>query len=138
MASRSVPGDSREALPVRPTEEAYDPAGAHPVFEYRFDWEPVKARGNRQKHGITFEQAATVFNDPLAVSIPDADHGDTEQRWVTLGRTRNGTLLVISHTYREAGTNEASVRIISARRATNTNADSTSQAHEARVRFLQG
>ena len=87
------------------------------VFEYCFDWDPAKAQGNRGKHGITFEQAATVFNDPLAVSIPDDDHSETEERWVTLGRARNVTLLVISHTYHEAGINAASVRIISARRA---------------------
>ena len=86
------------------------------MFEYRFDWDPVKARGNWRKHGIAFEQAATVFNDPLAVSIPDDDHSDTEERWVTLGRARNGRLIVISHTYRVAGVNAAKVRIISARR----------------------
>lgn len=88
------------------------------MFEYRFDWDPVKAQGNRRKHGITFEQAMTVFRDPLAMSIPDDDHRATEERWVTLGCARNGALLVLSHTYREAGPDAASVRIISARRAT--------------------
>ena len=89
------------------------------MFEYCFDWDPVKARSNRLKHDITFDLAATVFADPLAASTPDDDHSDTEERWVTMGRATNGTLLVISHTYREIGVNAADVRIISARRATN-------------------
>ena len=88
------------------------------MFEYRFGWDPVKARSNRLKHGVTFDLAATVFDDQLAVSIPDDDHGDSEERWVTMGLATNGSLLVISHTYREVGVNAADVRIISARRAT--------------------
>lgn len=88
------------------------------MFEHRFDWDPVKAHGNRRKHGVTFEQAATVFSDPLAVSVPDDDHSGTDERWVTLGCARNGMLLVISHAYHEAGINAADVRIISARPAT--------------------
>ncbi|MCY4075013.1 MAG: BrnT family toxin [Acidobacteria bacterium] len=88
------------------------------MFEYRFDWDPVKAQRNLRKHGIAFALAATVFNDPTAVSTPDHDHSDTEERWVTLGRARNGTLLVINHTHRDAGVDVAAVRIISARRPT--------------------
>ena len=87
------------------------------MFEYRFDWDPDKARNNRRKHRITFEMAATVFNDPLAVSIPDDEHSDNEERWVTLGRARNGMLLVIVHTHHGTGVNTANVRIISARRS---------------------
>ena len=88
------------------------------MFEHRFDWDPVKARSNRRKHGVTFDLAATVFDDPLAVSISDADHGDAEHRWVTLGRARNEMLLVVIHTYHEVGADAANVRIISARQAT--------------------
>lgn len=88
------------------------------MFEYCFDWDLVKARSNRLKHDITFDLAATVFADPLATSIPDDDHSDTEERWVTMGRAANGTLLVISHTYHEVNVKAADVRIISARRAT--------------------
>ena len=88
------------------------------MFEYRFDWDPDKARTNRRKHGITFEMAATVFHDPLAVSIRDDEHSDSEERWVTLGRAQNGMLLVIAHTHHETDANNAYVRIISARRAT--------------------
>ena len=92
--------------------------GSAIVFEYRFGWDPVKARSNRLKHDVTFDLAATVFDDPLTSSIPDDDHSDSEERWVTMGRAANGTLVVVSHTYREVGVNAANVRIISARRGT--------------------
>lgn len=88
------------------------------MFEHRFDWDPVKARNNRRKHGVEFELAATVFDDPLALSILDQDHDGAEDRWVTQGRARNGALLVVVHTYHEAGADAARVRIISARRPT--------------------
>lgn len=88
------------------------------MFEYRFEWDPAKASNNRRKHRITFETAATVLDDPLAVSIPDDEHSGDEQRWVTLGCAYNGALLVIAHTYHETDANSACVRIISARRAT--------------------
>lgn len=87
------------------------------MFEYRFEWDPVKAENNRRKHEIAFDLAATVFKDPLAVTIPDDEHSNTEERWVTLGRARNGMLLVVVHTYHGVGVNAADVRIISARRA---------------------
>lgn len=88
------------------------------MFEHRFDWDPVKARNNRRKHGVEFELATTVFDDPFALSIPDQDHGGAEDRWVTQGRARDGVPLVVVHTYHEAGADAARVRIISARRAT--------------------
>ena len=87
------------------------------MFEFHFDWDPLKAQSNRRKHGITFELAATVFEDPLTLSIPDDEHSDTEERWLTLGRTANGLLAVIVHTYHEAGVDAADIRIISARPA---------------------
>jgi len=87
-------------------------------FAYTFEWDPNKAVANRRKHGIGFEQAATVFRDALAVSIYDEDHSGTEERWVTLGRAENGQLLVVIHTYHTASPIEAVIRIISARPAT--------------------
>jgi uncharacterized DUF497 family protein len=50
-----------------------------------FDWDPVKAASNAAKHGVTFEEAITVFLDPLARSILDRDHEADEERWITLG-----------------------------------------------------
>ena len=86
-------------------------------FQYTFDWDPNKAVANRRKHGVGFEQAATVFRDPLAVSIYDEDHSDQEERWITLGKDGNGQLLVVIHTHQETGPTEAAIRLISARPA---------------------
>ena len=88
------------------------------AFQYRFEWDPNKAVANRRKHGIGFEQAATVFRDPLALSIYDEGHSEDEERWITLGQADNDLLLAVIHTYHEISANEAAVRIISARRAT--------------------
>ena len=88
------------------------------MFEFNFEWDPAKAASNARKHGATFENAATVFADQLMRSVPDEEHGDMEQRWITLGRAQDGRLLVVVHTYRELGDNGTMVRIISARPAT--------------------
>lgn len=86
-------------------------------FVYRFTWDAAKAAGNALKHGVRFELAATVFNDPLALSRYDEDHSEQEERWVTLGQAENGMLLVVVHTFEQPGAHEARVRIISARPA---------------------
>lgn len=87
-------------------------------FLYRFAWDFAKAAANRRKHGVSFELAATVFRDPLALSRYDEEHSESEERWLTLGQVENGELLVVSHTFEELSAQEARVRIISARAAT--------------------
>jgi uncharacterized DUF497 family protein len=87
-------------------------------FVYRFAWDPAKAAANRRKHGVSFEQAAAVFRDPLALSRYDDEHSEAEERWLTLGVDENRTLLVVSHTFEELANDEALVRVISAREAT--------------------
>ena len=86
------------------------------VFQHHVTWDPVKTRRNRGKHRVTFALAATVLDDPLALSVPDEDHSAKEERWLTLGQAANGMLLVVVHTYQEVGGDSARVRIISARR----------------------
>lgn len=86
--------------------------------QYHFEWDPAKARTNLKKHGISFEQAVIVFRDPKAISVFDQDHDEDEDRWVTMGISNPGTLVVVVHTFREAGVDEFVVRVISARRAT--------------------
>jgi len=81
-------------------------------------WDDVKAQTNVTKHGVTFAQAATVMLDPLALTVFDAAHSDTEERWFTLGQTRDGQLLAVSHTYQMLDANTARIRLISAREAT--------------------
>ena len=78
-----------------------------------FEWEPPKATANVRKHGITFDEAATVFLDELAASGSDPDHSVGESRYVTFGVSSLGRLLVVSHTHRSGA-----IRIINARRVT--------------------
>ena len=75
-----------------------------------FEWDPKKATVNNRKHGVTFQEAATVFGDPLAVTFADPDHSMDEQRYLTFGKSRFDHLLVVSHTDRRNR-----VRLISAR-----------------------
>ncbi|MDP2793938.1 MAG: BrnT family toxin [Sulfurisoma sp.] len=58
------------------------------VFD--FEWDPAKAASNLQKHGVTFDMAATIFLDPLALTVFDAAHGQAEERWLTIGMARSG------------------------------------------------
>lgn len=78
-----------------------------------FEWNPDKAAVNLKKHGVSFEEAATVFNDSLSVTFPDPDHSLGESRYVIIGLSKFGQLLVVAHTEREE-----KVRIISTRKAT--------------------
>ena len=87
-------------------------------FEYRFEWDPTKARRNAKEHGVTFEQSATVFLDAKLLSQVDKEHGDQEERWVSLGLDKSARLLVVCHTFRETSDSSATVRIFSARKAT--------------------
>jgi uncharacterized protein len=75
-------------------------------------WDPAKARVNKEKHGIEFEEAATIFRDPLLLIMPDPEHSQEEERWIALGRSVRQLLLVVVHTE-----DERTIRIISARRA---------------------
>jgi uncharacterized protein len=83
------------------------------LWAVEFDWDPEKAASNRRKHEVTFQQAATVFADPLATTFPDPDHSLREHRSVTIGMSEEVKLLVVAHAERKD-----SVRIISARQAT--------------------
>ena len=80
-----------------------------------FEWDPAKAAANRRKHGVTFEEAASAFADEHGLLIADPDHSDDESRFVLLGMSAQARVLVVVHCYR---TDDAVIRIISARRAT--------------------
>ena len=75
-------------------------------------WDPAKARRNKAKHGVDFEEAATVFYDPLVLVMPDIEHSQEEERWIALGKSIRQILLVVVHTE-----DERTIRIVSARRA---------------------
>ena len=84
---------------------------------YDFEWDSVKAQTNFKKHGISFRLAASVFRDPLALTIYDDEHSEHEERWVTLGRAENQQTLVVVHTSDWNEPTRIKVRIISARKA---------------------
>lgn len=77
------------------------------------EWDPAKAASNLHKHGVSFEEAATVLADPLSITIPDPDRSRDEERFLLLGSTATGRFLIVSHTERGD-----TVRIISARTMT--------------------
>jgi uncharacterized DUF497 family protein len=79
----------------------------------QFAWGREKARRNLKKHEVSFDEAVTVFYDPLSATFDDPDHSDDEHRLITIGFSSHGRLLVVAHTEKEE-----TIRIISARSAT--------------------
>ena len=75
-----------------------------------FEWDDDKADANERKHGVTFAEVATVFDDPLSLTGYDPDHSDEEDRFISMGQSAEGRLLIVSHTDRGD-----KIRIISAR-----------------------
>jgi uncharacterized protein len=78
-----------------------------------FEWDNNKAIANLQKHGVSFSEAATVFGDPLSITFPDPDHSINESRFITIGLSTSGKIIILVHTDRGDR-----LRIISARKAT--------------------
>ena len=78
-----------------------------------YEWDPKKAKTNLRKHGVSFEEATTVFLDPLAITFPDPDHSDDDDREITIGMTTKHRIVFVSHCPRADRT-----RIIGARRTT--------------------
>jgi len=79
----------------------------------RFEWDRPKADANREKHGVTFDEASTAFGDTLSLTIPDPLHSIGEERYVLIGQSFRGRLVVVVHVERDDGT----IRVISARDA---------------------
>lgn len=80
---------------------------------YKFDWDAKKAESNFRKHGVTFNEASTVFGDPLSLLMPDPDHSVGEERYMVLGMSTRRRLLVVAFAERSPYT-----RLISARQST--------------------
>jgi hypothetical protein len=87
------------------------------MVNYNFEWDLNKARSNQSKHGVSFEEAATVFRDPKALSIFDDEHSTNEDRWITIGISNTGRLLVVCHTFQKDDENDVAIRIFSGRKA---------------------
>lgn len=79
----------------------------------QFAWDKRKAASNQKKHGVTFAEAATVFGDPLSMTFPDPDHSADEDRFITIGLSETGQVILVAYTDRSGA-----IRIISARKAT--------------------
>jgi uncharacterized protein len=85
------------------------------LAELQFEWDADKAAANRRKHGVSFEEAQSVFDDPSQQSEFDQEHSDQEDRWIVLGLSSRFRLLLVAYTKRHEA-----IRIISARRANKT------------------
>ena len=83
--------------------------------ELQFEWDPNKATSNERKHGVSFDEASTVFSDDHAILLDDTEHSDDEDRFLLLGLSSNLRTIVVCHAYRPA---EDVIRLISARKAT--------------------
>ena len=83
----------------------------------KFEWDENKNRINQNKHGVSFEEVQTVFEDEYAVLFDDPDHSELEERFLIIGESNVKGICIVSHCYREA---DEKIRIISARKATRT------------------
>lgn len=83
-----------------------------------FEWDDEKAKKNQRKHKVNFEEAKTVFGDPLLVSFPDEYHSDEEERLVSIGASSQNKILLVAHTEILESGDTIVVRLISARKAT--------------------
>ena len=86
--------------------------------DYEFEWDDAKAEANLAKHGVAFMEAMGVFTDPLLMTRYDDAHSEDEERWVSLGQSAAGRLLVVVHTFTASSPTTALVRLISARQPT--------------------
>jgi uncharacterized protein len=78
-----------------------------------FEWDEIKAKANFKKHRISFEEAKTIFNDPFLFTFPDYNHSTDEERYISIGLSANGHILILTHTERQDR-----IRIINCRKAT--------------------
>ena len=87
-------------------------------MEIIIEWDAIKARANLKKHKVSFEEAKTVFNDPLLITFPDEEHSETEERFISIGMSVTSRILLVVHTEREVTEEIIMIRIISCRKAT--------------------
>lgn len=88
------------------------------MTQYYFEWAPEKAKLNKKKHNVSFEEAATIFRDPHSITIFDEDHTEKEERWITIGISSFGRMLIVCHTYFELAEDTVILRMYSARKTT--------------------
>ncbi len=86
--------------------------------QFQFEWGEIKAAANVRKHGVSFELASTVFNDPRLLTIADLEHSEAEERWFSVGCASNGAMLSIAYLWSESDPGTTKIRLIMARQAT--------------------
>ena len=87
---------------------------------FQFEWDEVEANASVGKHGVSFQVARTSFRDPLLLTVADLEHSKTEERWFSIGCARNGAVLSVVYVWSDADPAMAKIRLISARKATQT------------------
>ena len=87
-------------------------------MELIFEWNANKARANLRKHQVSFEEAKTLFNDPFLITFPDEFHSDSEGRYISIGYSTRGRILLVVHTEYQEPEETVVIRIISCRKAT--------------------
>ena len=88
--------------------------------QFQFEWDEVKANANIRKHGVAFELARTIFNDQRLLTVADLEHSETEERWFSIGRASSGVMLSVVYLWSDADPAATKIRLISARKATQT------------------
>jgi len=86
--------------------------------QFQFEWDEIKAAANVRKHGVSFELASTVFNDPRLLTVADLEHSEAEERWFSVGCASDGALLSIVYLWSESDPGTPKIRLIMARQAT--------------------
>ncbi|MGA9059921.1 MAG: BrnT family toxin [Terriglobia bacterium] len=86
--------------------------------QFQFEWDEIKAAANVRKHGVSFELASTVFNDPRLLTVADLEHSEAEERWFSVGCASDGALLSIVYLWSESDPGTTKIRLIMARQAT--------------------
>lgn len=86
--------------------------------QFQFEWNEGKAAANLLKHGISFELASSIFNDPRILTLADTTHSESEERWLSIGLATNGVPMTVSYLWTDLGAGLIKIRLISARRST--------------------
>lgn len=99
----------------------------------RLEWDQEKAASNLEKHGVSFEEASTVFGDPLATTVVDPDHSDDEDRWLTTGLSARQRLVIVWHTNRGAAARLIGARLATSNERRTYESGEGSTGHETRI-----
>jgi uncharacterized DUF497 family protein len=107
------------------------------AINYNVEWDARKAHDNRDKHDVSLDEAATVSRDPNALSMLDPDHSETEDRWITMGISEKGRLLIVIHAFRQESDDALMIRLFQAGTQQNKKPKHMVNEYEKGVRFFK-